>query len=158
MVTSRIRIRPFQPGDASAFRDLNEEWIARYFGMEEQDRITLGNPEVSVLQPGGQIFMAVEGEHAVGCCALLPAGDDVFELGKMAVAPEYRGQGVGRMILQYAIAQAKSLGAKSLHLASNTSLANAIHLYGSVGFRHVAPEHAPASLYARSNVFMDLQL
>jgi putative acetyltransferase len=157
MSASQIHMRPFQPSDAKAFRELNEEWIAKYFGIEEQDRITLGNPEASVLQHGGHIFMAFDGEQPVGCCALL-AVDSGFELGKMAVSPEYRGQGIGRRILEYAIARAKSLGAKTLHLASNTRLPDAIHLYESVGFRHVPREQVPHSPYTRSNVFMDLQL
>src|SRR5437899_2760986 len=117
MSTSRIDIRPYQPGDATAFRELNEEWIAEYFGIEEQDRITLENPEISVLQPGGYIFMAFDGDAPVGCCALLAAGPGEFELGKMAVSPGYRGRGVGRSILEHTIAEAKAIGAKTLHLA-----------------------------------------
>ena len=156
--TSPAHIRPFQHGDARAFRDLNEEWIGKYFSLEEQDRITLGNPEVKILEPGGHIFMAVdEDEHkAVGCCALIPVGSGVLELGKMAVAPEYRGRGIGRALLEYAIAKARDMGASSVHLASNTRLPDAIHLYESVGFRHVPAEQLPPSQYVRSNVFMDL--
>ncbi len=55
---AEIAFRLFQPGDAEAFRELNEAWIARYFRLEEQDRIQLGDPE-SVLRHGGQIVMAV---------------------------------------------------------------------------------------------------
>jgi putative acetyltransferase len=158
MSDSQIHIRPFQPADANAFRELNEEWIEKYFGIEELDRITLGNPEAIVLQPGGHIFMAFDGEQPVGCCALLAVDSDCFEVAKMAVSPKYRGRGIGRSILQYTIAQAKTLGAKTLHLASNTSLPDAIHLYESFGFRHVPREQIPHSPYTRSNVFMDLQL
>jgi N-acetylglutamate synthase-like GNAT family acetyltransferase len=118
----------------------------------------LGNPEASVLQPGGHIFMAFDGEQPVGCCALLAVDSGRFELGKMAVSPNYRGRGIGRSILEYTIAQAKTLGAKALHLASNTSLPDAIHLYESFGFRHVPREQIPHSPYSRSNVFMYLQL
>jgi GNAT superfamily N-acetyltransferase len=157
MSISQFHIRPFEAKDAKAFRELNEEWIAKHFGIEEQDRITLGNPELSVLQPGGQIFMAFDGEQPVGCCALLAAGPGFFEVAKMAVSPAYRGRGIGRSILEYTIAQAKTLGAKTLHLASNTSLPDAIHLYESFGFRHVPREQVPHSPYTRSNVFMDLQ-
>jgi hypothetical protein len=32
---SDITLRPFQTGDEEAFRRLNEEWIAAYFGIEE---------------------------------------------------------------------------------------------------------------------------
>lgn len=153
-----IRIRPYEPRDSTAFRELNEAWIAKYFGLEEPDRLALGDPDGQILRPGGRIFMAVAESRPIGCCALIPAGPGVLELAKMTVAEEYRGQGIGRKMLEYAIAQAKALGAKSVCLGSNARLANAIHLYESFGFRHVPPESLAPSPYARANVFMDLPL
>src|SRR3981081_2008076 len=70
IVTSEIAFRLFQPGDAEAFRELNEAWIARYFRLEEQDRVQLADPEGYILRPGGQIAMAVAGGERVGCWAL----------------------------------------------------------------------------------------
>jgi len=153
-----IKIRPFQPADSDAFRTLNEHWIAKYFAIEQQDRITLGDPNGYIIQRGGHIFMAFADDQPIGCCALIPETPGVFELAKMAVAEELRGQGVGRKILEYTIAQAKVLGAKSLVLGSNDKLADAIHLYESLGFRHLPPESVPPSPYVRANVFMELEL
>jgi len=45
-----------------------------------------------------------------------------------------------------------------LFLGSSTKLANAIHLYESVGFRHVAPEENPAMPDTRADVYMKLLL
>jgi putative acetyltransferase len=158
IVTSEIAFRLFQPGDAAAFRELNEAWIARYFRVEEQDRIQLGDPEDNILRSGGQIVMAVAGEERIGCCALVFVKQGVFEVAKMAVSEHYRGHGIGRKLLEYTIAQAKVLGAHTLELASNTKLANAVHLYESLGFRHLPPERVEPSPYARANVFMELHL
>ena len=47
-----IDIRAFRLEDAEAFRVLNEDWIAKHFGLEEKDRITLGDPEGQILQKG----------------------------------------------------------------------------------------------------------
>jgi GNAT superfamily N-acetyltransferase len=157
-VTSEIAFRLFQPSDAEAFRKLNEAWIARYFRLEEQDRIQLGDPESNILRPGGQIVMAVAGEERIGCCALIFVKPGVFEVAKMAISERYRGLGIGRRLLEYTIAQAKLLGAHTLELASNTKLANAVHLYESVGFRHLPPERVEPSPYTRANVFMELHL
>lgn len=153
-----ISIRPFQASDRDAFRKLNEEWIARRFALEPQDHLVLGDPDTHILQLGGHIFMACTEGGAVGCCALIPLTPGVFELAKMTVAEAYRGCGIGRKILEHTIAQARALGAKSLHLGSNTVLADAIHLYESCGFKHRPPESVPPSPYARANVFMDLDL
>ena len=155
----QVQIRSLQAGeDATAFRTLNEEWITRYFTLEKMDRETLGDPEKKILEKGGYIFMAYAGELAVACVALIPIGNGVYELSKMAVSPELRGLGIGRRLLQHAIAQAKQIGARSLFLGSNAKLENAVHLYESVGFRHVAPENIPPMPYTRANVFMELPL
>jgi putative acetyltransferase len=153
-----IRIRSFQPEDATAFRELNEEWITAYFGLEENDILTLRDPEGKIIRPGGHILMAFSGDTPVGCCALIFEAPGVFELAKMAVAREHRGQGIGRKLLEYNVERARALGARTLHLGSNSKLADAIHLYESLGFRHIPPEERAPSPYARANVFMRLQI
>jgi len=151
-----ILVRPFLAGDGEAFRELNEAWIERHFGLEEKDRSTLGDPEGKILAKGGHIFMVMEGETAVGCCALLPVRPSVFEVAKMTVAESHRGRGLGRRVLAYTIEQGKALGATSLYLETNDSLLDAIHLYEELGFRHLPPERVTPSPYARANVFMEL--
>jgi N-acetylglutamate synthase-like GNAT family acetyltransferase len=153
-----ITFRLFQHGDAAAFRQLNEAWIARYFRVEEHDLIQLIHPEENILQTGGQIIMALADEKRIGCCALIFVKPGVYEVAKMAVSERYRGFGIGRKLLEYTIAQAKMLGAHTLELASNTKLANAVHLYETLGFRHLPPEKVEPSPYARANVFMELHL
>lgn len=156
---SAIEIRSLAPGDdATAFRTLNEEWITRYFTLEVKDREILNDPVHSILLKGGHIFMAYAASEAVGCVALIPMRDGVYELSKMAVSPPLRGRGLGRRLLQHAIAQARSIGAQSLFLGSNSRLKNAVHLYESVGFRHVKPETLPPMPYSRADVFMEMSL
>src|SRR5271167_4095634 len=129
IVMPEISFRLFEPDDAAAFRELNLAWISKYFGVEEQDHVQLDDPKGNILRHGGQIVMAVAGEERIGCCALVFVGPGVYEVAKMAVSERYRGHGVGRKLLEYAIAQAKAMGAHTLELASNTKLANAVHLY-----------------------------
>lgn len=153
-----IEIRPLRKSEsAAAFRALNEEWITRYFTLEAKDREILENPESAILDNGGHIFMVHADGAQVGCAALLPIGNDIYELSKMAVSPQLRGRGIGRKLLQHVVEQAKLIGAKSLFLGSNAKLENAVHLYESVGFTHVPPDKIPPSEYARANVFMELR-
>lgn len=157
--TPVVDIRALAPcDDATAFRKLNEEWITRYFTLEAKDREILNSPVQSILLKGGHIFIAYAEAEAVGCVALIPMRDGVYELSKMAVSPHLRGRGIGRRLLQHAIAEARNIGAKSLFLGSNTRLENAVHLYESVGFRHVKPESLPPMPYSRADVFMEMLL
>ena len=153
-----ISFRPFQPGDALAFRTLNEEWITRHFVLEPKDIQTLNDPENTILGKGGHILIAHAGNAVVGCVALIPMGNGIFELSKMAVDPAQRGAGIGRRLLEHAITYARDIGAISLFLGSNRKLANAVHLYESVGFCHVPPERLLHMHYARADVFMEMTL
>ena len=158
VVAAELEMRELATADdAAAFCALNEEWISRYFVLEERDREQLRRPE-TILDRGGRIFMARWSGETVGCCALIPMGEGVLELSKMAVAPAMRGRGIGRMMLLHAMAQARFLGARTLFLGSNTKLVSAVALYASVGFEHVDPETLPKLAYGRANVFMRMEM
>jgi putative acetyltransferase len=147
------------PEDAAAFARLNEEWITAHFTLEAKDRETLADPFGRYVEPGGDVLMARHGDEVLGCVALEPDGDGrVFELSKMAVAPAAQGHGLGRRLLEAAIARARELGATALFLGSNRRLAPAVHLYESVGFHHVARKDIGPMPYDRANVFMRLDL
>jgi putative acetyltransferase len=150
-----IEIRPLQPGEEDAFRILNEQWIAKYFRIEDKDREVLCDPVGKILDRGGYIFLAVAGSARIGTCALLAMGPGVFEVAKMAVEENCRGLGIGRSLLEYVLVEARRLGAHRLYLETNSALSNAIHLYESVGFRHIDSALVTPSPYARANVFME---
>ena len=151
-------VRPFQRGDETAFRELNEAWIAKYFRIEDKDRETLGNPQKYILSPGGEIFMALMDGDPVGCVALVRMSDNTMELAKMAVDENYRGQGIGRSLIAAAIDWARSRGLHRLYLETNHTLTPAISLYKSMGFTDVPEDRVPKSKYKRADVFMELWL
>ncbi len=143
--------------DREAFRALNEEWITTYFALEEKDREVLSDPEGMIVSRGGRVFVVRADGTAVGCVALIPMWDGVYELSKMAVSPRLRGVGIGRRLIEYAVAEARMMGVRRLVLGSNKKLANAVHLYESVGFVH-KPLDGPAVAYVRADVYMEMDL
>lgn len=146
------------PADAEAFRTLNEAWITRFFTLEDEDRKLLGDPVGQVVEPGGAVFVARLGDAVVGCVGILPEGDGVFELVKMAVAPDHQGHGTGRRLIRAAVDRARELGARRVTLETNATLASAVHLYETSGFRHLGPDERHPSPYARADVAMVLDL
>jgi GNAT superfamily N-acetyltransferase len=153
-----LLFRMFEPGDEAAFRELNETWIRRYFAIEPKDVEVLGDPVRHILDRGGEIVMAIRNGNSIGCCALLAMPERCFEIGKMAVAEPYRGQGIGRGLLMHAIRRGRERGAKRLYLETSTKLPNAIHLYESQGFRYLPPERVQPSPYSRSDLYMEMFL
>jgi len=157
-VLSQVEFRHFAPGDEAAFRELNEAWIGGHFVVEDKDREVLDDPVTHILRPGGALIMAVQDGVAIGTCALLAMEEGAFEVAKMTVAEQHRGLGVGRKLLAHVIEYARGNGAKRLYLETNNKLVNAIHVYESLGFRHLPAERVHPSPYARANVYMELWL
>ncbi|NDJ13931.1 MAG: N-acetyltransferase [Acidobacteriia bacterium] len=153
-----IVYRKFAPGDESAFRDLNEEWIRNFFVLEPKDVEVLNSPKELILDTGGAIFIAEQDGKAVGCCALIAMGAGTYEVSKMAVSPVAQGQGIGRKLLVHLIESSRVLGAARLCLDTNTKLQSAVHLYESLGFTAIPQERGHYSAYARSNLAMELFL
>ncbi|HEU5171549.1 MAG TPA: GNAT family N-acetyltransferase [Gemmatimonadales bacterium] len=152
---SDIRIVPYAPRWRTAFRDLNLEWITRYFEVEDGDRLVLDDPEGQILAPGGAILFALDGDEPIGTGALLPTGAHEFELVKMAVTPRAQGRGIGRRLCESLVTLARERGAHRVELLSQTTLAAAVSLYRSVGFVEIPLGEVP---YKRSNVRMELRL
>lgn len=148
------------PADAKAFRVLNEDWIGRFFTLEDEDRKLLGDPVGQIVDPGGAAFVARLGADGpvIGCIGIAPTGPGVFELVKMAVSPDHQGHGTGRKLIATALQRARDLGAQRVVLESNAQLASAVHLYEAFGFRHLGPDEFAPSPYARADVHMALDL
>jgi GNAT superfamily N-acetyltransferase len=76
----------------------------------------------------------------------------------MAVTEAYQGRGIGRMLLEAVIAEAREMGASRLYLETNSKLPSARRLYEAVGFHHVPAGRRKPSLYSRADVFMEMFL
>ncbi len=151
---THIRITSFEPRWREDFANLNIEWLQRLFVVEPHDREVLGHPEQHILGDGGHILFAVDADdHAMGTAALKHDGNGVYELTKMAVTPAVRGQGIGRLLMDAAVALYCTLGGRELYLESSSPLTNAIAMYERSGFRH-HPAPRAGSHYARADVHM----
>lgn len=150
-----VTIVDFEPQHAAAFRELNEEWITRYFVMEEADYKSLNDPQGYILDKGGYILMAAYKNEIVGTCALIYDGDGVYELAKMAVTPKAQGLQIGKKLGEAAIQKAREAGAVKVYLVSNRKLETALNLYRRLGFTEVP---MPPSIYARADIKMEIEL
>lgn len=147
-----VEILDYRPRLQPDFERLNVEWLERYFHVEPLDRQVLGDPDSHVIKGGGAILFARLDGDIVGTVALKHAGDRVFELTKMAVTQSAQGRGVGKALLDAAIARFRSLDGVAMYLESHSSLEVALGLYERAGFVH-EPRPAP-SPYARADVYM----
>lgn len=151
---THIEIVPFREELAADFARLNYQWIEETYTVEDHDRELLDHPAATVIAPGGQIFFAIAGGSVAGTVALINLDDDTFELAKMAVSPECRGQGIGDKLMSKCIEYTRSSGKRKIVLESNTKQAAAVALYRKFGFKETALD--PNSYYSRANIRMEL--
>lgn len=154
-----VTVRFFRPEDAIAFRDLNLAWVEAYFTVEAEDRAQLEDPQTHILDKGGAILIAELRGEVVGTVGLVPGhGDGVLELIKMSARSDVQGKGVGRALMDAAIAEARRLGANKIWLETNTMLAAALALYRKSGFRELSGDEITETPYDRCNCQMVLEL
>jgi len=155
--SNKVKIVSYKAKYQAAFKELNKEWISTYFKMEEADYKALDNPKKYIMDNGGDILVALYNDVPVGVCALIKMNDHKydFELAKMAVSPKVQGMSIGWLLGQAIIEKAKTLGASSIYLESNTILKPAINLYYKLGFQKIAGHPTP---YERCNIQMELIL
>lgn len=154
---ANVTIVPFEDKYHVHFKRLNQEWIDKYFIMEDADHNSLDNAQEYIINRGGDIIMALHNDEVVGTCALIKTDNEEYqyELAKMAVSPKAQGLGIGWILGKEVIKIAKSKGAKNIYLESNTVLTPAITLYRKLGFKKITGIPSP---YERSNIQMVLDL
>jgi GNAT superfamily N-acetyltransferase len=150
-----VSILPFQPQYQAAFKKINLEWLDRYHLTESHDLMVLNDPQATIIDRGGYLWLAQSEGEIVGSAALMKEHDGVYELAKMCVIESFRGKGVATLLIEQCLQKAKELKAKKLLLFSNHQLQAALKLYEKHGFRHVAVENSP---FTTADVKMELVL
>jgi putative acetyltransferase len=137
------------------FKRLNLEWLDKYNLTESHDLEILNNPQGTVIAGGGYICLAMDGEKVIGTAGLWKESDDEYELVKMTVDPQYRGQGISKLLVDRCLQEARAKKALKIILYSNSQLKTALALYEKYGFRHVEVTGAP---FLTADVKMELSL
>ena len=150
-----IKIIPYRSEHHEIFKQLNIEWLDHYNLTESHDLMVLNDPEGTILDRGGFIWLAEAEGKIVGSAALMKEQEGEYELAKMSVTAAYRGKGISKLLIERCLYKAKAIGAKKLSLFSNHQLQTAIGLYEKYGFKHVALHNSP---FETADVRMELML
>jgi len=129
----------YTPELAKAFKEINIEWLDKYFHVTPEDLEILNHPE-QIIDGGGLILFAKLGNDIVGTAALEKVDDTTYELIKMGVTSAMQGRGIGKKLLDAIIKEAEKLNAKIILLETAVPLVAAISLYKKAGFIQVGEE------------------
>jgi ribosomal protein S18 acetylase RimI-like enzyme len=125
-------IRPAQPDDTDAVRDVAHAAYTHYI-----DRI--GKPPGPMLDDyaqriaDGQTWVLEDAGGIVGIL-VLEEGTDGFLLDNIAVLPECQGKGHGRVLMEFAEAEALRRGYREIRLYTHVLMTENIALYRRGGF------------------------
>jgi putative acetyltransferase len=90
--------------------------------------------------PSGRLLLARSLGHAAGCVALRKLEAGICEMKRLYVRPGDRGSGLGRMLVERVIAEARTIGYERMRLDTvESAMKDAIALYRRMGFREIEP-------------------
>jgi ribosomal protein S18 acetylase RimI-like enzyme len=105
--------------------------------------------------PEGRLLVAREDGRTAGCIALRPLKPGVCEMKRLYVRPAFRTHGIGRVLVDRIIHEARQAGYRHMRLDTLPSMAAALALYHRLGFREIAPYYENP---VEGAVFLELQL
>ena len=108
--------------------------------------------------PEGRLIMAVTSEQSMGCAALRRIDEQVCELKRMFVLPQFRGQGIGKALARKLIQEARTIGYECMRLDTGNFWTAAIQLYESLGFQRIEPYNDVSEDLRKISIFMELRL
>jgi putative acetyltransferase len=106
--------------------------------------------------PTGRLLLALDADHAAGCIALRKLEPGICEMKRLYVHPEDRGTGLGKLLVERLIAEARAIGYEHMRLDTIASaMKDAVALYRRMGFNEIPPY---SSVPVENALWMELSL
>ncbi len=141
-MTRSTRISPVEDARAlAAVRALLEEYWAS-FGFTpcfQNFSHELAHLPGDYAPPTGRLALATIEGNPAGCIALRPVDTRRAELKRLYVRPVYRGRGLGRALLHWAMRQARAAGYCEVVGDTMPLMREALALYDQAGFERTEP-------------------
>jgi len=123
-------------------RELFEEYavgIGISLCFQNFDQELAGLPGKYAL-PDGRLLLAYSDDRLAGCIALRKLDSRSCEMKRLFLRNDFRGQGLGRALVQAIIDEAKGIGYERIRLDTLPGrMDSAISLYRRFGFQEIAP-------------------
>ncbi len=92
--------------------------------------------------PDGILLLALSGNEPAGCAALRKIKNNICEMKRLYVRPEFRGHGLGRILTKSLINRAVAMKYTAMQLDTLDRLKTAMAMYESMGFVRTEPYYS----------------
>lgn len=87
--------------------------------------------------PDGRLYLLYCDEKAAGCIGLSKINDQLCEMKRLYIRPEFRGKKLGEILVEKIITKAREIGYSHMLLDTLPFLQNAVHLYKKFRFYEI---------------------
>src|SRR5215472_5373387 len=106
--------------------------------------------------PAGRLLLADYDGQLAACVALHKLEADICEMKRLYLRPQFRGKGLGRILADRIIADARQIGYKRMRLDTvEPVMEDAVAMYRKLGFKEI-PAYRPNP--NRGTLYMELEL
>lgn len=140
-------MRPARPDELAAVGELTGRVYLDENFLDGDDGYLPHLQDARTRAAEAELWVAVEDGRLLGTVTFTPAGSSYREIARadegefrmLAVAPEARGRGVGRLLVELCLARSRELGYAGVRMSSLDRMRSAHRLYEQLGFLR-APE------------------
>jgi len=106
--------------------------------------------------PEGRLLLAECGGSLAGCVALHKIEAGICEMKRLYLRPQFRGRGLGRILAEKIIAEARQMGYRRMRLDTvGPVMKDAVAMYRKLGFKEIAA-YRPNPM--AGTIYMELEL
>jgi putative acetyltransferase len=114
-----------------------EKWLGLDLCFQAFDEEVRGLPG-GYSPPAGRLYLALVDDAAVGCIAMRGLGEGVCEMKRLYLRSNARGLGLGNMLIERIIEDAREIGYGKMRLDTHPpKMGKAVGLYTSHGFHPI---------------------
>ena len=93
--------------------------------------------------PDGRLLLAEYETKVAGCVALHKLEAEICEMKRLYLRPQFRGNGLGRLLADRIISEARQIGYRRMRLDTvEPVMRDAVAMYRKIGFREIEPYRA----------------
>jgi GNAT superfamily N-acetyltransferase len=127
------------------------EVVAFFYPTDDHESLRANTPQ-------DEWLLAIYAGKAAGCGSFRRIDANTCQLQYVFVRDEFRGNRIGRLMVEQLVAKARDVGYKVMRLETTTFMKEARALYASIGFRPRGPYYEVPTVFEPFTVFMELAL